>query len=453
MVYNIVIKNGKIVTASGSYYADLGISGEKIAAIGDNLEGRKTIDASGCLVTPGAVDTHVHLEMPIGKYTSTDDFLTGSRAAAMGGTTTFIDFVEPGEKESLSEALEKRKAAAEKKSVIDFRFHMTIGPDDMGKLDQIPGVFEEGCQSFKLYMAYGLKLNDGELYKALDAVGQAGGLPVVHAENWDIITTIIEKNLAMGRTEPRWHPRSRPAEFEAQAVAQVISIASYLDTPVHIFHISCPEAIEQVVAAKEMGHSVTGETCPQYLFLNWDLFERKGVEGALPVCSPPIRSQESQDGLWAYMSGGSFDTISTDHCPFCRSEKEAEMKYFNTIPGGVPSIEMRFPAIYSKGVGEGFITENEWVDLCCTSPAKLFGLKGKGDLQVGMDADIVVFDPRKKKVLSTKTLHEKSDWTPYEGLEISGWPVITLSRGEVIVENEDFSGKAGRGRYLKDFIR
>ena len=377
MVYDMVIRNGKIVTAANSYYADLGISGEKIAAIGENLDGRRIIDASGCLVTPGAVDSHVHLEMPIGKYTSTDDFYTGTRAAAIGGTTSLIDFAEPEETEPLLEALEKRKVAAAERSVIDYGFHMTIGPSEMDKLDQVPQAVEAGCRSFKLYMAYDLKLDDGQLFKAIEAVGRAGALPVVHAENWDIITTLIEKNLAMGRIEPRWHPRSRPAEFEAQAVAQIIAIASYLDSRVHIFHISCPEAIEQVVAAKEMGLQVTGETCPQYLFLNWDLFERDGVDGALPVCSPPIRSQEAQDGLWAYLSGGSFDTVSTDHCPFLRREKDAGMGQFNTIPGGVPSIEMRFPGIYSKGVGEGFITENEWVDLCCTTPAKLFGLTKK----------------------------------------------------------------------------
>ncbi len=448
MDYDIVIKGGKIVTASASYFADLGISGEKIAAIGENLKGRREIDAAGCLVTPGAVDTHVHLEMPIGRYVSTDDFLTGTIAAASGGTTSFIDFVESRPEESFLGALDKRKSAAEERSVIDFTFHMTIGPDDMNKLDQVPEAVKAGCRSFKLYMAYGLKLDDGQLFRAIDAVGKAGALPVVHAENWDIITTLIEKNLAMGRIEPRWHPRSRPAEFEAQAVDQVVSIAAYLDTPVHIFHISCPEAIERVVLAKEMGLQVTGETCPQYLFLNWDLFERPGVEGALPVCSPPVRSQEAQDGLWAYLSGGSFDTISTDHCPFCRSEKAEGMKQFNTIPGGVPSIEMRFPAIYSKGVGEGFITENQWVDLCCSTPAKLFGLDQKGDIRVGKDADIVIFNPEKKKNLSTETLHEKADWTPYEGLEITGWPDYTISRGEVIVENEAFTGNKGRGRFL-----
>ncbi len=448
MTFDTVIKNGRIVTASESYHADIGISGETIAAIGLDLKGDRTINAAGKLVTPGAVDTHVHLEMPIGKYTSTDDFFTGTRAAAYGGTTTFIDFVESRKDQSFTDALKERKRKAEARSVIDYAFHMTIGPDDMGKLDQVPAAVKAGCRSFKLYMAYGLKLDDGQMLKALDAVNQAGALSVVHAENWDIICTLIEKNIAMGHVEPRWHPRSRPALLEGEAVGRVISIASFLDAPVHIFHISCPEAIRKVEEAKELGFPVTAETCPQYLFLTWDVFEKPGAEGALPVCSPPIRSQDDQDGLWSYLSGGAFDTVSTDHCPFCRSEKEAGMGAFNTIPGGVPSIEMRFPALYSKGVREGILSENQWVDLCCSTPARLFGLERKGDITVGKDADLVVFDPEKKKILSADTLHEKADWTPYNGLEVTGWPEVTISRGDILVENDKFLAKQGRGSYI-----
>ncbi|OQY35358.1 MAG: dihydropyrimidinase [Spirochaetaceae bacterium 4572_59] len=448
MKFDMVIKNGRIITSTESYYADIGISGEKIGAIGLDLDGSKIIDATGKLVTPGAVDTHVHLEMPIGEYVSTDDFYTGTRAAAFGGTTTFIDFVESKKDQSFSDALKERNGKAEAISVIDYSFHMTIGPDDMGKLNQVPAAVNAGCRSFKLYMAYGLKLNDGQLLKAIDAVNKAGALPVVHAENWDIITTLIDQNIAKGNSSPRWHPRSRPAELEGEAVERVISIASYLQSPIHILHISCPEAIQRVEDAKERGISVSAETCPQYLFLNWDVFEKKGLDGALPICSPPIRSQESQDGLWDYLSGGCFDTISTDHCPFTMSEKEFGMAAFNTIPGGVPSIEMRFPALYSKGVREGYITENQWVDLCCTSPARLFGMESKGDILVGKDADLVIFDPEKINPLSCETLHEKVDWTPYEGIDIIGWPELTISRGDILVDKGEFKAKPGRGKFL-----
>ena len=349
MKFDSVIKNGKIVTAGASYRADIGIRGEKIAAIGEDLIGLRIIDAAGRLVTPGAVDTHVHMEMPIGSYISTDDFFSGTRAAAYGGTTSFIDFVESLPDQSFCDALVEREAKAADRSVIDYTFHMTIGPEDMGKLDQVPAAVKAGCRSFKLYMAYGLKLDDGQLLKAIDAVNRAGALTVVHAENWDIITTLIDENLSRGNTSPRWHPRSRPAVLEGEAVGRVIAIASYLGAPVHIFHISCPEAIQQVVEAREKGIAATAETCPQYLFLDWNLFEREGVEGALPVCSPPIRSRENGEALWSYLTKGAFDTISTDHCPFCRSEKEEGLAAFNTIPGGVPSIEMRFPRPLFQG--------------------------------------------------------------------------------------------------------
>jgi len=448
MKYELVIKNGTLVTSSISYGADLAVENGKIAAIGQNLEGKRTIDAEGKLVTPGAIDTHVHLEMPIGKYVSSDDFYTGTIAAAFGGTTSIIDFVESEKNETLIVALDKQKLKADQRSIIDYSFHMTIGPDDIKKLDQIPSVLEEGCQSFKLYMAYGLKLNDSELLKSLDAIAKAGGLAVVHAENWDVITTLIEKNIKAGRKSPHWHPRSRPETMEAEAVGRVISIADLVKARIHIFHVSCPQVIEKVTRARAEGSRVTAETCPQYLFLTQDIYDKEGIGGALAVCSPPLRSESSRQALWQHLSRGHFHTISTDHCPFCRSEKEAGMASFNTIAGGVPSIEMRFPALYSEGVRTKLITENQWVDLCCTGPAKLFGLKDKGDLAVGKDADIVIFDPEKKRTIKADNLHETAGWTPYEGLELTGQSVTTISRGEIIVGNGEFTGQKGRGLFI-----
>ena len=448
MAYDLVVKGGRIVNPSGEFYGDIGIRGEKIAAIGENLSGKRILHAEGKLVTPGAVDSHVHLEMPIGKYISSDDFYHGSRAAACGGTTSFIDFVESLPGESLTKALEKRKSAARDRVVGDYAFHMTLGPEDLNKLDQIPDAVAAGCRSFKLYMAYGLRLDDGQLLRAIEAIGRAGALPVVHAENWDVITTLIEGNLKAGRLTPPWHPRCRPAELEAEAVSRVISIASYLNTRVHIFHISCPEAIRAVEEARTRGAAVTAETCPQYLFLTRDLYEQPGVKGALSVCSPPLRSRESRDSLWSFLSRGSFTTISTDHCPFLIKEKAAGLARFDTIPGGVPSIEMRFSALYSKGVKEGLLTESQWVDLCCSAPARLFGLEAKGTIEQGKDADLVIFDPEKKKVLTSESLHETAGWTPYEGMVLSGWPETVLSRGEVIVEHDSCCGEKGRGKYM-----
>jgi len=449
MIYDLVIKNGTLVTAMTSYKADIAIKEGKISAIGQSLEGQETIDATDRLITPGAIDTHVHLEMPIGKFVSSDDFYDGTKAAAMGGTTSIIDFVEAKKNQNLIEALEERKSKAASKAVIDYAFHMTIGPEDIKKLDQVQAAYERGCRSFKIYMAYGLRLTDGEILKAFEAIGEAGGLPVVHAENWDIITTLIERNISEGNKGPQWHTKSRPALLEAEAVGRVIDLAAYAGVPVHIFHISCPEAAERIRQARIQGHFVSGETCPQYLFLTDEVFEKEGVEGTLPICSPPIRGIIDQLELWDHLGSDTFHTISSDHCPFTREEKASGAGAFNTVPGGVPSIEMRFPSIYTKGVREGFITENQWVDLCCTMPARLFGLENKGDIQVGKDADLIIFDPEKEFLLSEDSLHETAGWTPYENLKLKGWPETTISRGEVICSKGQFVAPKGRGKYIE----
>lgn len=447
MGYDLVIKNGTLVTASTTYPADIGLKGERIAAIGQDLTGSQVIDATGKLVTPGAVDIHVHLQMPIGAFVSTDDFFFGTQAAAFGGTTTIIDFVERRPDETMVQAIAARRALADPKVVIDYGLHMTIGPAEIDLLDQVPAAYAAGCLSFKLYMAYGLCLSDGQLWRALRAIAAVGGLPVVHAENWSVITSLIAENLAAGRTEPRWHPRSRPALMEGEAVGRVIAIGELAGARLHIFHVTSPAAVAQIAAARARGLPVSGETCPQYLFLTDELFDRPGVEGALPVCSPPIRDLATQAELWQALADGQLQLVTTDHCPFTRPEKATGLEDYSRIPGGVPSIEMRFPSLYSAGVRSGRLSLNQWVDLCCTTPARLAGLTGKGDLRPGYDADLVIFDPDQEQVLSPTTLHEQAGWTPYEGLVVTGWPAITISRGEVIVERGVFLAQPGRGRF------
>lgn len=450
MSFDLVIKNGTIITCEAAYPADVGIRGESIVAVGQGLAGRREIDAAGKLVTPGAVDIHVHLQMPIGGGVfSADDFFTGTRAAAFGGTTTIIDFVEPEPQQSLLEALAARRAEADDRVTIDYGLHMTLDPPHLDRLAELPAVVEAGCPSFKLYMAYSFRLDDGQLLQTLEAVRDAGGLPVVHAENWDVICTLVARNLAAGRIGPAWHPRSRPAIMEGEAAGRLIDLATVVDTPIHIFHVSCAQVVERIAAARGRGLPVTGETCPQYLLLTDDLYDRPGVDGALPVCSPPLRSEADQERLWQALARDMLQIITTDHCPFTREEKARGLNDFSQVPGGVPSIEARFPLVYAYGVQTGRFSASRWVDMCCTTPARMFGLARKGTIAPGYDADLVIFDPTHRQTLSPGSLHENVDWSPYTGLEVTGWPQVTIRRGQVIVENGQFYGQPGQGRFVE----
>lgn len=450
MAYDLVVKGGRVVTATKQLDADVAVVGQHIAAIGPGLDGRQLVDATGKLVIPGGVDIHVHHELKLPDYTSADTFFTGTRAAALGGTTTIVDFVDPLPEQALPDALAARRAKADPQVVIDYGLHMTLTPHDMKKLDQVAAAYEAGCATFKLYMAYGYRLHDGELLRSFQAIRGAGGRAVIHAENWDVICTLVAQNLAAGRREPLWHPRSRPAPLEGEAVGRVIDIAAYTGLPIHIFHVSCAAAAERISAAQDGGLPVTGETCPQYLLLTETAYEAPGLQGALPVCAPPLRPASDRAALWTAVAGGTLSIISTDHCPFTLADKERGRRQdFSRIPGGVPSIEMRMGAIYSAGVLSGRLTPEQWVDRCCTTPARLAGLPGKGRIEIGADADIVVFDPSARRTLSPDVLHENIAWTPYDGLEVSGWPEVTISRGEVIVQEGRFMGDAGRGRFIR----
>jgi dihydropyrimidinase len=448
MDFDLVIKNGTVITRDAAFPADIAVQGETIAAVEQNLSGKKEIDAAGKLVTPGAVDIHVHMQMPIGNFVSADNFYTGTKAAAFGGTTAIVDFIEPRPEQSLIDALSERRALADPHVVIDYGLHMTIGPNEIGKLDQVPAAISAGCGSFKLYMAYGLRLDDGQLLKALQVIARVNGLAVVHAENWDVITTLIEQNLAEGNTTPHWHPRSRPPSFEGEAVARVVELSAFTGARVHIFHVSCEQAVEQIAAGRSRGLPVTGETCPQYLLLTQEVYDAPGVLGALPVCAPPIRDEEARESLWRALTNGDLQVVTTDHCPFTRAEKASGLDNFSEIPGGVPSVESRFAAVYAHGVGSGLLSLNQWVDACCTTPAELAGFSSKGKIQPGYDADLVVFDPQREVVLSTDFLHEQVDWTPYEGMALRGWPETTISRGEILVERGRFLGQAGHGHFV-----
>ena len=468
MRFDTVIRGGTLITPGGPILADLGIAGERIAAIGPGLDGVQVIDAARMLVLPGAIDPHVHLQMPAGAVMSSDDWETGTIAAACGGTTTVIDFVEPeaadarrGEVTSpLLDALAARRAEAEGHAVIDFGLHMTLLDASPATLAEIPAVVETGCTSFKTYLTYaGFKLEDDAFIAALEAVGRAGGIALVHAENDAGIRYLQAQFLAAGHVAPRYHPLSRPAGTEAEAVERALALAEIAGCPLYVVHVSTQRGAEAMSRAHARGQMAIGETCPQYLLLADAEYDRSGFEGAKFICSPPLRKAADNAALWAHLAADDLSTVGTDHCPFFyagqkdlgrgRGEVTSPLPAFVQIPGGMPGIESRLALLYSFGVGQGRLSLARWIDICCTAPARLFGLAGrKGALTVGADADVVIFDPEREVTISRAILHENCDYTPYEGYQLKGYPVFTMLRGRVIARDGEFVGDPGEGRFL-----
>lgn len=455
MDLDLVIQNGTLVTAADTFKADIGVRAGKIAFIGQNLTGAETVDAKGLLVLPGFIDPHVHLEMPTPTGKSSDDWYTGTRAAAIGGNTTVIDFVEAEKDESLLTALDSRRELAASKAVIDFSFHMTIDRVDGATLAEIPAVVDAGLTSFKCYTTYGMKLDDAQLLSALKAVGQAGGLTIVHAENDAIVSRLRADFIAAGKTEPRYHPLSRPAASEGEAIERVIALAEAAQARVLIVHVSTKLGAEAIQRAQGRGLAVLGETCPQYLLLTDEAYAAPGFEGAKYICSPPLRKSTDQTVLWKMLSSGTLRVVGTDHCPFFYDGIKNlgrpldDPPPFTQIPGGIPGIEGRPALLYTFGVHTGRLTLNQWVDRCATGPAQVYNLfPQKGALVPGADADIVLFDPQKNVTLSSEVLHENVDYTPYAGLALRGYPVRTYARGQLIAENGEFVGDGHRGQYM-----
>jgi len=450
-MFDLVITNGLLVTAEALTRADLAVSGGRIAAIGEKLPGQETIDATGKLVLPGAIDEHVHLEMSVGEFTSSDDFYTGTVAAACGGATTVIDFAEPGAGQPLVKALARRRAQADGKVVIDYGLHMTLSRADDATLAQVPDSIEAGAASFKLYMAYeGLRLDDGGLLRALATLREHGGRALVHAENHHAIAYLTARALARGSTGPENHPLTRPDVMEAEAIHRLLAIARVTGASLVLAHLSCALGLKEVRAARDRGQTVWVETCPQYLLLDQDEYLRPGFEGAKFVMAPPPRTATDRAALWAGLAAREIDTVATDHCPFFfATQKTRGRDDFSRIPGGAPGIETRLALLYTHGVRAGRLSHERWVDVCCTEPARRFGLAPrKGTLSVGADADLVIFDPERRVTLQTATLHQNVDYCPYEGWQVHGYPETVLSRGEVIVRDGEFTGAAGRGQFL-----
>ena len=449
--HDLVIHNGKLISPTQILEMDLAIDDERISAVGQSLSGRRNIDASGKYVIPGGIDPHVHLETPVGDTVTSDDWWTGTRAAACGGTTTVIDFVEPGAGERLQHALAVRRELAQKKAVVDFGLHMTIVQDDFQTLQDISALCKDGCISFKTYLTYeGFRLNDPAFLNILCTVREAGGIVLVHAENDAIIRHLQHQIQGQEKTAPKYHALSRPSIAEGEAIQRSLALAEVAGARLYVVHTSTSLGVEAIRAARRRGVAAYGETCPQYLLLSEQELSRPGFEGAKFVCSPPLRSQQDNERLWEGLKDDDLQTVGTDHCPFSyKGQKELGKDNFMKIPGGLPGIESRLALIHQFGVRAGRLSLNRWVQVCCTNPARLFGLyPRKGTLEPGADADVVLFDPDKQVTLTESILHENVDYTPYEGFELHGYPVMTILRGRVIVENNEFFGAPGEGRYL-----
>ena len=447
----LLLKNANIVTDKDKFLADVYIENGVISKIGENLnvKAERTIDLTGKYLMPGGIDVHTHFDIDVGIARSADNFYTGSLAAAYGGTTTIVDHMGFGPKGcNLHHQLDYYHNLA-KDSVIDYSFHGVIQHIDQNILGDIDQMIEDGIPSFKGYMTYGYKLSDIEMLKLSEKLSKSGGLLTVHPENNDIIDFFREKFAAENKLSPIYHAKSRPDKCEGEAVNRMIDITNMTNCPLYIVHLSCNDALEHIKKAIDKGQKVYAETCPQYLVLDEDLYNRK--DGVKYICSPPIREKSHQDKLWEGIQNGYIQTIATDHCSFnYELKKEMGEKDFRNCPNGLPGVETRMSIIFSEGVSKGRINLNKFVELVSTNPAKIFGMyPKKGAIQIGSDADLVVIDPKLKKIITAKELHENVDYTPFEGIEIVGCPVMTISQGEVIVENNKFVGEKGRGKFIK----
>src|SRR5438045_2460219 len=451
----LLLKNGTIVTATDQYKGDVFVDAEKISAIGTALTmpADRTIDATGKYLFPGGIDVHTHLDMPFGGSMSSDDFETGTIAAAFGGTTTVVDFGIQYRGQTLHHAWETWMKKAEGKAAIDYGLHMIVTELNDQVEQEMDALVGQGVTSFKLFMAYPgvFMLDDASIFKALLRTGKNGGTICMHAENGGVIDVLVKKALAEGKTAPKYHALTRPARAEAEATHRAIALAEIADVPIYIVHLSAAEALEMVTAARDRGLAAYAETCPQYLFLSYDNYEEPAFEGAKYVMSPPLREKKTQDQLWRGLAFNDLQAISTDHCPFCMKEqKELGRGDFSKIPNGAPGIETRMSLVYDGGVRAGRISPNRFVELTSTSPAKIFGLfPRKGTIAPGSDADIVVFDPNRTIALAARTLHMKVDYNPYEGRQVTGATDTVLSRGRVVIENGKFIGRAGAGAFIK----
>ncbi len=456
--YDLIIKGGTIATAADTFAADVGIKDGRVAALAGSLTGAaEVIDAGGKLVLPGGVDSHCHIaQISSSGLDTADDFESGTRSALCGGTTTIIPFAAQQRGQSLRQAVQDYHALAEGKAYVDYAFHLIVSdPTEQVLGQELPALIKDGYTSFKIYLTYdALKLDDRQVLEVLACARAEGALVMVHAENHDIIGWLTEKLLAAGKGDPKYHAVAHAAVAEREATHRAIALSEITDTPILIVHVSAREAMEQIAAARARGLRIYGETCPQYLFLTAADLDRPGFEGAKYVCSPPPRDAANQEHVWRGLETGAFQVFSSDHAPYRFADPAGKQQHgthadFHKVANGVPGLETRLPLLFSEGVGKGRITLNRFVEVTATAAAKLYGLyPRKGTIAVGADADIAIWDPDKAVTISQEMLHDNMDYTPYEGRTVTGWPVITLSRGAVVWRDGQIEGAPGQGRFL-----
>lgn len=452
MMYDLIIRQGELVTPTGSYRADIGINGEKISTIKDKIEetGKKEIKARGFLVLPGIIDVHTHMEHDGGTHLTVDDFASGSKAAAAGGITTFIDFAQQQNGNSALKTYVERKKAAAEKAYIDFSLHCALMDVDEKIIEEIPRVIEEASPTFKLFMTYrkqGFMVEDDVLLSVMEEVAKHGGLVGVHAENDFIIEHLQAKFASEGKKSPIYHAFSRPNIAEEEAVKRAILFARYTDCSLYIFHLTTKEALAAVREAQQEGIKVLAETNPHYLLLTEELYRQK--DGQNYIMSPPLRTAADNAVLWQGIKNDIIKVVSTDHCPFNLEQKKEGKEDFRNVSPGIPGIELLLPLMYSEGVKKGRISKEKLVEILSYNPAQIMGLLSKGNITVGLDADLVIFDPEQEWTVDATKLYMKSDYSPYDNLKINGIPKTTILRGNIIYDQGQIIGKKGQGKFIK----
>jgi len=451
----LLLKNATIVTAEESFDGDVLIESGLITQIGRGLRAKadRVVDLDGMYLMPGGVDVHTHFNLDVGIAVAADDFYTGTVAAACGGTTTIIDHMGFGPVGcSLHHQLDKYKADAGTDAVIDYGFHGVIQHINDEIVDEMASMVDDGVSSFKGYMTYDYKLQDEEMKIIMKKLGSLGAMTTVHAEAHEEIQNLRAEYVAEGKTEAVYHAKSRPVKSEVEAIERMIKISEAADdAPLYVVHLSSGAGLDAIRKARKNGRNIYAETCPQYLFLDESRYLEEDKNGLKYVMSPPLREKGNNERLWQGIADGSIQTVATDHCPFdFEFKKELGGSDFTRCPNGAPGVEARIALMYSEGVGKNKISVNRFVDVVSTAPAKLFGLyPKKGSIFVGADADLMVIDPKKEVTIRHRDLHENVDYTPYEGMEVTGYPVMTISRGEIIVEAGRFMGEKGRGKFLE----